>query len=290
MKVGILGSGNISCDLMYKVLREPALDLVCMAGIDPESVGLRRAQSLGVATSATGVSGMLDGDVLPELVFDATSARAHLDHAQQLGARGISGIDLTPAAIGPMVIPAVNGTAHLDAPEINLVSCAAQATVPLVAALSRSVGVLRYAETVSTVASKSVGPGTRQNIDEFTHKTRKAVETLGGARIGKTIVVLNPGEPPAPMRNTVYAEVEDVDETTLRAEIASTEEAVRTYVPGYRVHGVTVVGNKVTVFSEVEGAGDFLPTYAGNLDIITAAAVQMARRRAVERASQGVVA
>jgi acetaldehyde dehydrogenase len=281
LRVAILGSGNISSDLMYKVLREPSLQLVGMAGIDAESEGLRRAASLDVPTSADGIDGLFALDDLPELVFDATSARAHLLHAARFAEAGIAGIDLTPAAIGPMVIPAVNGVEHGDAMELNLVSCAAQATVPLVAAIARSVTALRYAETVSTVASKSVGPGTRQNIDEFTHKTRKAVEMLGGAERGKTIVVLNPAEPPSAMRNTVYAEVEGLDEDRLQAEVAQMAARVQAYVPGYSVRGSVVAGNKVTIFSEVEGAGDFLPTYAGNLDIITAAAVRMARQRAI---------
>lgn len=281
LRVAILGSGNISCDLMYKVLREPSLCLVAMAGIDADSEGLRLAADLGVPISAAGIEGLFALDDLPELVFDATSARAHLSHAARFAEAGIAGIDLTPAAIGPMVIPAVNGAEHSEAIELNLVSCAAQATVPLVAAIARSATALRYAETVSTVASKSVGPGTRQNIDEFTHKTRKAVETLGGAERGKTIVVLNPAEPPSPMRNTVYAEVEGLDEDRLATEVALMADRVQAYVPGYSVRGSVIEGNKVTLFSEVEGAGDFLPKYAGNLDIITAAAVQVARQRAI---------
>lgn len=281
LRVAILGSGNISCDLMYKVLREPSLRLVAMAGIDADSEGLRRAAELGVPTSAAGIDGLFALDDLPELVFDATSARAHLSHAARFAEAGIAGIDLTPAAIGPMVIPAVNGAEHSEAIELNLVSCAAQATVPLVAAIARSATALRYAETVSTVASKSVGPGTRQNIDEFTHKTRKAVETLGGAERGKTIVILNPAEPPSAMRNTVYAEVEGLDEDRLVTEVGLMAERVQAYVPGYSVRGSVIEGNNVTLFSEVEGAGDFLPRYAGNLDIITAAAVQVARQRAI---------
>ena len=280
LRVAILGSGNISTDLMYKVLREPSLYLVGMAGIDPASEGLRRAAMLGVATSAAGLDGLFELDDLPELVFDATSARAHLAHAPRLAAADIASIDLTPAAIGPMVIPAVNGDTYRDAMELYLVSCAAQATVPLVAAIARASGALRYAETVSTVASKSAGPGTRQNIDEFTHKTRKALEVIGGAEVGKAIVILNPAEPPLVMRNTVYAEADGLDEDRLGTEVAAMVARVTAYVPGYRIRGPVVDGRKVTVFSEVEGAGDFLPTYAGNLDIITAAAVRMARQRA----------
>ncbi|WP_214371130.1 acetaldehyde dehydrogenase (acetylating) [Pseudonocardia sp. H11422] len=279
LRVAILGSGNISTDLMYKVRREQSLQLIAMAGIDPGSEGLRRAADLGVPTSADGIDGLFDLDDLPELVFDATSARAHLAHAPRLADAQIASVDLTPAAIGPMVIPAVNGDEHRDGMELNLVSCAAQATVPLVAAVGRAARHLCYAETVSTVASASVGPGTRQNIDEFTHKTRKAIETLGGAERGKAIVILNPAEPPPCMRNTLYAEVDGLDEDLLAVEVARMVQRVEAYVPGYRVRGPVIDGRKVTLFNEVEGAGDFLPTYAGNLDIITAAAVRMARQR-----------
>jgi acetaldehyde dehydrogenase len=288
LRVAILGSGNISTDLMYKVLREPSLNLVGMAGIDPDSEGLRRAATLGVRVSAAGIDGLFDVDELPELVFDATSARAHLAHAARLTEADIASIDLTPAAIGPMVIPAVNGDTYGDAMELNLVSCAAQATVPLVAAVARASGAVRYAETVSTVASRSAGPGTRQNIDEFTHKTRKALEAIGGAEVGKAIVILNPAEPPLCMRNTVYAEVTGLDEDLLVAELDRMVARVTAYVPGYRIRGPVIDGSKVTVFSEVEGAGDFLPKYAGNLDIITAAAVRMARQRAAHAAKARV--
>jgi acetaldehyde dehydrogenase len=288
LRVAILGSGNISTDLMYKVLREPSLRLAGMAGIDPDSEGLRRAATLGVPTSAAGIDGLFDQGDLPELVFDATSARAHLTHAVRLSDANIASIDLTPAAIGPMVIPAVNGDMHRDAMELNLVSCAAQATVPLVAAIARASGALCYAETVSTVASKSAGPGTRQNIDEFTHKTRKALETIGGATQAKAIVILNPAEPPLSMRNTVYAEVDGLDEDALVTEVDRMVARVTAYVPGYRVRGPVLDGTRVTLFNEVEGAGDFLPKYAGNLDIITAAAVRMARQRAVATAKARV--
>jgi acetaldehyde dehydrogenase len=280
LRVAILGSGNIATDLMYKALREPSLTVVGVAGIDPESEGLRRAAERGVPTTAKGLDGLLSMDAAPDLVFDATSARAHLEHAPRLAEGGIASIDLTPAALGPMVIPAVNEEEHRDAPELNLVSCAGQATVPLVAAVARAVGALIYVETVSTVASKSVGPGTRQNIDEFTHKTKKALETVGGAQRGKAIVVINPAEPPMSMRNTVYAEVEGLDEARLAHEVEQMIVRVRAYVPGYVVRGPVVDGNRVTLFNEVEGAGDFLPGYAGNLDIITAAAVRIARHRA----------
>ncbi|MEW6473491.1 MAG: acetaldehyde dehydrogenase (acetylating) [Actinomycetota bacterium] len=280
LRVAILGSGNIATDLMYKALREPSLALVGMAGIDPDSEGLRRAAELGVATTAKGLDGLLAMGTVPDIVFDATSARAHVEHAPRLADAGIASIDLTPAALGPMVIPAVNEEEHRDAPELNLVSCAGQATIPLVAAVARAARAVVYAETVSTVASKSVGPGTRQNIDEFTHKTKKALEVVGGAQRGKAIVVINPAEPPMSMRNTVYAEVDGLDEDRLVDEVEQMITRVRGYVPGYVVRGPVVDGNRVTLFNEVEGAGDYLPQYAGNLDIITAAAIRIARHRA----------
>ena len=278
MKVAILGSGNIGADLMLKIAREPALELVMVAGVDPASEGLALARSRGHATTADGIDGILAHDDRPDLVFDATTARAHLVHAERLADAGIRAIDMTPAAVGPMVIPAVNLAEHLDARNINMVSCVAQATVPVVYALRRALGEVGYAEIVSTVASRSAGPGTRQNIDEFTHKTRGAIERLGGARRGKAIVVLNPADPPPLMHNTVYALAEgDVDLDRVRAEVSAVADRVRTYVPGYRFRGPTLSGTKLTVFTEVEGAGDFLPPYAGNLDIMTAAAIAVAK-------------
>jgi acetaldehyde dehydrogenase (acetylating) len=284
MKVGILGSGNIGADLMLKIAREPALELVVVAGIDPASEGLALARSRGHETTADGLDGILALDERPDLVFDATFARAHIVHAQRLAEEGIRAIDLTPAAVGPMVIPAVNLDEHLDAPNINMVSCVAQATVPIVHALRRALGEVRYAEIVSTVASRSAGPGTRQNIDEFTHKTRGAIEKLGGAQRGKAIVVLNPAEPPPLMHNTVYALGDDsTDLDLVRSEVAAIAERVRSYVPGYRFRGPTRSGEKLTVFTEVEGAGDFLPSYAGNLDIMTAAAIAVAKAIAARK-------
>ena len=278
MKIGILGSGNIGTDLMLKVARDPALELVVMAGIDPDSPGLALARSHGYETTTDGIDGILDRDDRPDLVFDATTARAHLVHAERLAALGIRAIDLTPAAVGPMVIPAVNLNEHLQAPNINMVSCVAQATVPIVHALRRAVGALRYAETVSTVASRSAGPGTRANIDEFTHKTRGALEKLGGAQRAKAIVVLNPADPPPLMHNTVYALGSGpIDLDRVRDEVTAIAERVQSYVPGYRFRGPTLAGDKLTVFTEVEGAGDFLPSYAGNLDIMNAAAIAVAR-------------
>jgi acetaldehyde dehydrogenase len=278
VRIGILGSGNIGTDLMLKVAREPGLDLVVVAGVDPESPGLALARSRGFETTTDGIEGILDREDRPDLVFDATTARAHMVHAERLADAGIRAIDLTPAAVGPMVIPAVNLHEHLQAPNINMVSCVAQATVPIVYALRRAVGDISYAETVSTIASKSVGPGTRANIDEFTHKTRGAIEKLGGVRRGKAIVVLNPGDPPPLMHNTVYALASgDIDLERVRAEITAVGERVQSYVPGYRFRAPTVDGDKLTVFTEVEGAGDFLPAYAGNLDIMNAAAIAVAK-------------
>jgi acetaldehyde dehydrogenase len=278
VKIGILGSGNIGTDLMVKVSREPAFDLVVVAGIDPDSPGLALARSRGFQTSADGIDGILDRDERPDLVFDATTARAHVSHAQRLAEAGIRAIDLTPAAVGPMVIPAVNLAEHLHAPNINMVSCVAQATVPIVDALRRALGEIGYAETVSTIASASVGPGTRANIDEFTHKTRGAIEKLGGVQRGKAIVVLNPADPPPLMHNTVYALCDgSVELDRVRAEVAAAAARVQAYVPGYRFRGPTLDGDKLTVFTEVEGAGDFLPAYAGNLDIMNAAAIAVAK-------------
>ncbi|MCW2694879.1 MAG: acetaldehyde dehydrogenase [Mycobacterium sp.] len=289
MKVAILGSGNIGADLMLKIAREPALELVMMAGVDPASEGLALARSRGHATTADGIDGIFAHDDRPELVFDATTARAHLGHAERLADAGIRAIDMTPAAVGPMVIPAVNLAEHLDAPNINMVSCVAQATVPIVHALHRALGEVGYAEIVSTIASRSAGPGTRQNIDEFTHKTRGAIEKLGGARRGKAIVVLNPADPPPLMHNTVYALAEgDIDLDRVRAEVSTVADRVRSYVPGYRFRGPTLNGTKLTVYTEVEGAGDFLPPYAGNLDIMTAAAIAVAT--AIARRAQPAAA
>ena len=278
MKIGILGSGNIGTDLMLKVSREPSLDLVVVAGIDPDSPGLALARSHGYETTADGIDGLLDLSDRPDLVFDATTARAHMVHAKRLAEAGIRSIDLTPAAVGPMVIPAVNLAEHLQAPNINMVSCVAQATVPIIHALRRGAGDISYAETVSAIASKGAGPGTRANIDEFTHKTRRAIENLGGVGRGKAIVILNPADPPPFMHNTVYALATGaIDLDRVRAEVAAVGEFVQSYVPGYRFRGPTVAGDKLTVFTEVEGAGDFLPPYAGNLDIMNAAAIAVAR-------------
>ena len=276
--VAVLGSGNIGTDLFVKLQQDPAFEVVMVAGIDPASEGLCVARAHGCPTSTDGLAGLLSAAQLPEIVFDCTFAGAHRDHAAALGSRGVRLIDLTPAAIGPMVIPAVNLPEHLDAANINMVSCAAQATVPMVHALSVATGNLDYAETVTTIASRSAGPGTRQNIDEFTHKTSRVLERIGGARRGKAIAILNPAEPPLMMRNTVYGIAgAPYDEAVVSARVAEAAEAVQRYVPGYRFLGPTFSGSKITVFTEIEGAGDYLPAFAGNLDIMTAAAVEVAR-------------
>jgi acetaldehyde dehydrogenase (acetylating) len=280
LRVAILGSGNIGTDLLYKVARNPALTLVGMAGIEPASEGLARARARGLATSDSGVERFLDDHPDVDLVFDATSAHAHLEHAPALAARGVRCVDLTPAALGPAVVPDVSLDEHLDAPEVSLVTCGAQATVPIVAALSATARV-RYAEIVSTVASRSAGTGTRANIDEFTTATARSLETLGGAREGKAIIILNPAEPPLVMRNAVYAEADALDPGAAVAAVAEAVKRVAAYVPGYRLATEPLVADRlVTVFVEVEGAGDYLPAYAGNLDIMTSAAVRVAERYA----------
>ncbi|MGA2455814.1 MAG: acetaldehyde dehydrogenase (acetylating) [Solirubrobacteraceae bacterium] len=276
MRVGIAGSGNIGTDLMLKIDRSPALDLGGVAGIDPDSDGLARAAALGHWTTAGGLADMLAHVEDLELVFDATSAKAHAEHARMLAERGIRSVDLTPAALGPAVIPIVNLSQHLGAPDVNLVTCGAQATVPIVAAISR-VAPVAYAEIVSTISSRSAGPGTRQNIDEFTVATARALESVGGARRGKAIVLLNPADPPVVMRNAVFADVGEVELDVVAEEIAATVAAVCSYVPGYRLTAKPLLADgTVTVLLEVTGAGDYLPEYAGNLDIMTSAAVRVA--------------
>jgi acetaldehyde dehydrogenase (acetylating) len=280
LRVAILGSGNIGTDLMYKVARHPALSLVGVAGIDPASEGLARAHALGYATVGDGVERFLHDHPDVGVVFDATSAHAHAEHAALLAARGARSIDLTPAALGPAVVPDVNLDQHLAAPDVNLVTCGAQATVPIVAALS-AVGEVGYAEVVSTVASRSAGVGTRSNIDEFTTATALSLETLGGARQGKAIIILNPADPPLVMRNTIYAETDGLAACRAVTAVEAAVERVAAYVPGYRLTTEPLVADgMVTVFLEVEGAGDYLPTYAGNLDIMTSAAVRVAERYA----------
>ncbi len=304
-KVAIIGSGNIGTDLMIKVLRlSRTLEMAAMVGIDPQSDGLKRADRLGVPTTADGVDGLiaLPGFSEIDIVFDATSASAHARHDTVLRAHGKTIIDLTPAAIGPYVVPPVNGDDHLDAQNLNMVTCGGQATIPIVAAVSR-VTKVHYAEIVASIASKSAGPGTRANIDEFTETTALAIEQVGGARRGKAIIILNPADPPLIMRDTVYCLAAEADEAVIEASILAMVESVQSYVPGYRLKqnvqferigdnsklvipemGEAFSGMKVTVFLEVEGAAHYLPAYAGNLDIMTSAALRTAERIADRRA------
>jgi acetaldehyde dehydrogenase len=283
LKVAIIGSGNIGSDLLAKLARSDDLELVGMAGIERESPGLARAADAGVLTTHEGLADLLARCEHIDLAFDATSARAHAEHARLLGEQEIRCIDLTPAALGPAVVPSVNLDAHRDAMDINLITCGAQATVPIVAALSE-VARVPYAEIVSTISARSAGPGTRQNIDEFTQSTAAALERVGGAERGKAIILLNPAEPPIMMRNTVYADLVDHDPEAVVGAVLGIVEQVARYVPGYRLTSAPLVdGDLVTVLLEVEGAGDYLPSYAGNLDIMTSAAVRVAERFAGER-------
>lgn len=299
VKVAIIGSGNIGTDLMYKLLKEPGhMELKAVAGIDPGSEGLRRAREECLEATHEGIGPLLEDEEV-ELVFDATSARAHVRHAGMLKEAGKVAVDLTPAARGPYVVPVANLHGHLDAGNVNLLTCGAQATVPMAYAVSRVVPV-KYVEMVSTIASLSAGPGTRQNIDEFTFTTARGLEQVGGAAAGKAIIILNPAEPPIMMRNTVYV-VPDAGDDAGRdgfdaaAIVASVEKVVaeiREYVPGYRLKNEPVFDERetpwgrrpvVVLLLEVEGAGDFLPKYAGNLDIMTAAARRVGEAFARQR-------
>jgi acetaldehyde dehydrogenase len=309
-KVAIVGSGNIGTDLMIKVMRTSKhLEMAAMVGIDPDSDGLARAARFGFATTHEGIEGLLALPVFDEIeiVFDATSAKAHEHHAATLAPYGKRLIDLTPAAIGPYVVPAVNLEEHLDAMNVNMVTCGGQATIPIVAAISRVVPV-PYAEIVASIASKSAGPGTRANIDEFTETTSAAIVQVGGAQRGKAIIILNPAEPPLIMRDTVFALVDAPEQSThdeIRRSIEKMVGDVAAYVPGYRLKqqvqftevaadqpvqtlldgGAARPTHQVSVFLEVEGAAHYLPAYAGNLDIMTSAALQMAERIAASRES-----
>ncbi len=309
-KVAIIGSGNIGTDLMIKVMRlSSVLEMGAFVGIDPESDGLKRAQRMGVPITAGGIDGLV---AMPEfadieIVFDATSAGAHKHHDAVLRAHGKRVVDLTPAAIGPYVIPPVNGEAALDAPNVNMVTCGGQATIPIVAAVNR-VAKVHYGEIVASIASKSAGPGTRANIDEFTETTSQAIMDVGGATRGKAIIVLNPAEPPLIMRDTVYCLCDDADQEAIRQSVHDMVAEVQSYVPGYRLKQAVqfehigsnrplripemdgeFTGLKVSVFLEVEGAAHYLPAYAGNLDIMTSAAMKTAEKIAL-RMREGATA
>jgi acetaldehyde dehydrogenase len=275
-RVAIVGSGNIGSDLMFKLLRSPVLEPVCMVGIDAQSQGLARARSLGLEVSDQGVQWLLQQAERPRLVFDATSAGAHEQNAERYHRAGLQVIDLTPAAIGPFVVPPVNLGQHAGEWNLSLVSCGGQATIPLVHAVSRVTSV-EYAEIVASIASLSAGPGTRANIDEFTRTTAKGVQVVGGARRGKAIIILNPAEPPVLMRDTVICSISpDADRTAIAESVTQMVDQVHEYVPGYRLlQPPQFYDDRVVLLVEVEGAGDYLPEYAGNLDIMTASATRV---------------
>jgi acetaldehyde dehydrogenase len=305
IKAAVIGSGNIGTDLFIKSRRvSEVVDIIAMCGVDPESDGLARAKRMGIATTHEGVDGLIRLDEFADvdLVFDATSAGAHARHDAVLREHGKGILDLTPAAIGPYCVPSVNLHEHLDAINLNMVTCGGQATVPMVAAIHRVVPV-EYGEIVSSVSSRSAGPGTRANIDEFTETTAKAVEVVGGAARGKAIIILNPAEPPLIMRNTVFCLVQAANPDDIAQSIHEMVDTVRSYVPGYRLKQdvqfdeITdekpvripemdrkFTGWKVSVFLEVEGAGHYLPPYAGNLDIMTSAALKTAEEIAIRKA------
>jgi len=270
----ILGSGNIGTDLMYKLQRSEVLEPRAMVGIDPDSDGLRRAEAAGLEVSADGVDWIVANPDSCRFVFEATSAGAHRANAPKIEAAGLQSIDLTPAKLGPGVVPTVNLEEHWQAPDVNMITCGGQATIPMVAAVSE-VTPVPYAEIVATIASLSAGPGTRESIDAFTRTTAKGLEEIGGAERGKAIIILNPAEPPLLMRDTVFCAISpEADREAIRASIERMRERVAAYVPGYRLRGEPIFEeDRVAIFVEVEGAADYLPNYAGNLDIMTAAAV-----------------
>ncbi len=287
----ILGSGNIGTDLMYKLQRSETLEPRAVIGIDPDSDGLKRAAAAGLDTSAEGVDWIVAHPEECRFVFEATSAGAHRANAPKIEAAGLQSIDLTPAKMGPGVVPVVNLEQHIDAADVNMITCGGQATIPMVAAVSQ-VTPVPYAEIVATIASLSAGPGTRESIDAFTRTTAKGLEEIGGAERGKAIIILNPADPPLMMRDTVFCQISpDADRDAIRASIEAMREKVATYVPGYRLRGEPQFeDDRVAIFVEVEGAADYLPAYAGNLDIMTAAAVAVGEALAKLRAPSGAVA
>jgi acetaldehyde/propanal dehydrogenase len=290
LKAAIIGPGNIGTDLVMKMLRSEWIEPVWMVGIDPNSDGLKRAREFGMKTTSEGVDGLLphvlDDDI--RIAFDATSAYVHAENSRKLNALGVLMVDLTPAAIGPYCVPPVNLKQHVGRLEmnVNMVTCGGQATIPMVAAVSR-VQPVAYAEIVATVSSRSVGPGTRKNIDEFTRTTAGAIEQVGGAREGKAIIVINPAEPPLMMRDTIHCLTDsEPDQAAITASVHAMIAEVQKYVPGYRLkNGPVFDGNRVSIFMEVEGLGDYLPKYAGNLDIMTAAALRTGEMFAEEIAA-----
>ncbi len=288
LTAAIVGPGNIGTDLMYKLLRSEVVEPRWMIGVDPASEGLRLAAEQGLESTHEGVDWLLKRDELPDLIFEATSAYVHREYAPRYEEAGIRAVDLTPAAVGPAVIPPVNGQDHVGAMNVNMITCGGQATIPMVAAVSRAVvaaGGVSYAEIVASVSSVSAGPGTRANIDEFTRTTAAGVTDIGGAAEGKAIIILNPAEPPMIMRDTIFCAVDpDADRDAIVQSVVAMEKAVQEYVPGYRLlqepqiddpSPATRGQTKVSIFVEVEGAGDYLPPYSGNLDIMTAAATQV---------------
>lgn len=294
IKCALIGSGNIGTDLIYKIRRSPVLEPVWMVGIDPASEGLARARDMGLKTTAEGVDGLLphvaeDGI---QIAFDATSAYVHAENSRKLNALGVLMVDLTPAAIGPLCVPPVNLREHADKAEmnVNMISCAGQATIPIVHAIAR-VQPVDYAEIVASLSSRSVGPGTRANLDEFTYTTSDALVRVGGARRGKALAIINPADPPMIMRNTINCLCDDEpDQQRIIDSVFDMIEQVQKYVPGYRlVNGPLFDGRRVAVFMEVAGLGDYLPTYAGNLDIMTAAACRTAEMFAEEILSGAIV-
>jgi acetaldehyde/propanal dehydrogenase len=292
INVALIGSGNIGTDLVIKALRSQNINPVWMVGIDEDSDGLAKARAAGLKTTALGIDGLLphiEADNI-QIAFDATSAYVHAENNEKLARHGVVVIDLTPAAIGPFCVPPVNLDALLatDESNVNMVTCGGQATIPIVAAISQ-IQAVSYGEIVATIASKSAGPGTRKNIDEFTRTTASAIESVGGAQKGKAIIVLNPAEPPLMMRDTVHCLTEDEpNQAAITQSILTMIEQVQAYVPGYRLkNGPVFDGNRVSVFLEVSGLGDYLPTYAGNLDIMTASALRTAEMLAQKMLSKG---